>query len=179
MIALSSLAVGYNVRQARAARQSSYLTAVQTQYDRATHATSMADGLKFVQLAETALRAAQSNGASGATVDRWNGDIAALSDKSLLKPLEAGEGEPRFMLLETLREFGRRQLAAAGEAETVQESHADYYYQFVLEAEQQIWGANMAEWVRRLDVENDNLRVVLNYYLAQTGGDGSQFWTWN
>lgn len=96
--------------------------------------------------------------------------IAALSDKSLLKPFEVGESEPRFTMLETLREFGLRQLAAARETETVQATHADYYYQLVQEAERQIWGANIAAAVRRLDVENDNLRAALNYYLAQAEG---------
>jgi predicted ATPase len=96
--------------------------------------------------------------------------VAALCDKSLVKPLETGEDEPRFTLLETLREFGLRQLAAAGEAEAVQESHADYYYQLVQEAGRQIWGANIAAAVHRLDMENDNLRAALNYSLNQAEG---------
>jgi predicted ATPase len=96
--------------------------------------------------------------------------IVALCDKSLLKPLEAGEDEPRFMMLETLREFGLRQLALAGEAEAVQESHAAYYCERVREAERQIWGANIATAVHRLEIENDNVRVALNYYLAHPAG---------
>ncbi|RIK35326.1 MAG: hypothetical protein DCC55_30640 [Chloroflexi bacterium] len=100
--------------------------------------------------------------------------IASLIDKSLLKPLESTGSEPRFTMLETIREFGLRALAEEGEAEAVRDAHADYFFQLARKAQRHIWGADIAQWVNRLDLENDNLRTALNHYIAhQHGADRS------
>jgi predicted ATPase len=96
--------------------------------------------------------------------------IAALAGKSLLKPFETGEHEPRFTMLETIREFGLKQLEEERETEIVAAAHAAYYEQFAQEAGRRLWGADIAAWVSRLDLENDNLRAALHYYLAHAQG---------
>ena len=44
--------------------------------------------------------------------------VASLVDKSLLRQAEDGPGEPRFPMLETIREYARERLVASGEEET-------------------------------------------------------------
>ena len=53
--------------------------------------------------------------------------LGSLLDKSLLYLHEGPDGEQRFMLLETVREFGLEQLRASGEFESVARAHGQYY----------------------------------------------------
>ena len=53
--------------------------------------------------------------------------LAALVDKSLLRQDEELDGEPRFVMLETIREYALEQLEASGEAEALRRQHADYF----------------------------------------------------
>ncbi|MCC6454111.1 MAG: protein kinase [Caldilineaceae bacterium] len=96
--------------------------------------------------------------------------IVSLTGKSLLKSLEIGEDEPRFTLLETIREFGLKRLDEAGETQAARAAHAAYYDQLVQEAERRIWGAAVAESVSHLDAEIENLRAALSHYLAHPQG---------
>nr|MDQ2996702.1 tetratricopeptide repeat protein [Chloroflexota bacterium] len=53
--------------------------------------------------------------------------LATLVDKSLLQHVEAPDGESRFVLLETIREYALEKLAASGEAKQLRRQHAHYY----------------------------------------------------
>jgi predicted ATPase/class 3 adenylate cyclase len=53
--------------------------------------------------------------------------LAALVDKSLVKQVEAMDGEPRFTMLETIREYALEQLAANGELEALRQRHAAFF----------------------------------------------------
>ena len=53
--------------------------------------------------------------------------IAALVDKSLLRQEEGVEGEPRFRMLETVREFGLERLEASGEEPATRDRHAGFF----------------------------------------------------
>ena len=72
------------------------------------------------------LEAAEAVGDPEGTLDVFGG-LASLVDKSLLRQEEGTEGEPRFRMLETIREFGLEQLEASGEAEAVRQRHAAYF----------------------------------------------------
>ncbi len=50
--------------------------------------------------------------------------IASLIDKSLLRQTEQEAEEPRFVMLETIREYGREALTAHGEVEATRQAHA-------------------------------------------------------
>jgi len=63
----------------------------------------------------------------GASEDETLELLASLLDKSLLYLDEGPDGEQRFMLLETVREFGLEQLRAGGEYDAVAREHAQYY----------------------------------------------------
>ncbi len=95
--------------------------------------------------------------------------VASLLDKSLLHQAEQEGGEPRLVMLETIREYGLEVLAASGEMETSRQAHAHYYLALAEEAEPQLRGPEQARWLDRLDREHENLRAVLQR--SMSGGD--------
>jgi DNA-binding CsgD family transcriptional regulator/tetratricopeptide (TPR) repeat protein len=70
-------------------------------------------------------------------------------------------------MLETIREYGREALAAAGEAEVTHQAHAAYYLALAEAAEQAWNGPQQATWFARLEQEHDNLRAAMNWLLEQ------------
>jgi predicted ATPase/class 3 adenylate cyclase len=104
--------------------------------------------------------------------------IASLLDKSLLLQVARDDEEPRFIMLETIREFGRECLKALGEMEVTQQAHASYYLALVEEAEVQLGGPQLVTWLDRLEREHDNLRAALHWFLERgkvsggTSGEG-------
>jgi len=96
--------------------------------------------------------------------------LVALVDKSLLRRQEGIDSEPCVGMLETLREYGREQLAASGEREATERAHADYYVALAEQAEPELKGPEQATWLERLEREHDNLRAAL--WWAQERGDG-------
>jgi predicted ATPase len=89
--------------------------------------------------------------------------LASLVDKSLLRQIEGRAGEPRFTMLETIREYGLEQLRASGEVETIRSRHAAHYLELVTEAGPQIVGADQVRWLDRLDLDHDNVLAALNW----------------
>ena len=97
--------------------------------------------------------------------------IASLCEKSLLQRSEQEGREPRFVMLETIREYGLEALAECQEVEAAKRAHAAYYLALVEEAESKMEGQEHGAWVQRLAQEHDNLRAVLRWFLEQ-GKDG-------
>jgi predicted ATPase/DNA-binding XRE family transcriptional regulator len=92
--------------------------------------------------------------------------IASLVDKSLLRQ-EVVAGQPRFYMLETIREYALEELGESVEAEIVRRQHATYFARLVTEAEPQLGGSQQEAWIARLEVEHNNLRAVLRWALEQ------------
>ncbi len=89
--------------------------------------------------------------------------VAALVDKSLLRQ-EVGPGEdPRFVMLETIREYGLECLKRAGGAEPAHHAHALYYLDLAERAEAEHMGPRQNQWLDRLEREHDNLRAALSW----------------
>ncbi|HLL79102.1 MAG TPA: tetratricopeptide repeat protein, partial [Ktedonobacteraceae bacterium] len=93
--------------------------------------------------------------------------VASLIDKSLLRRVDDG-CEPRFLLLETIREYGLEQLMASGEMEQVREAHSLYYLRLAEDAAEELRGPQQAAWLARLEDEHDNLRATLRWSLEET-----------
>jgi len=92
-------------------------------------------------------------------------DLQSLLDNSLLYQLEQADGEPRFMLLETIREFALEQLERNDEAPIVRRTHAAYYLQFAEAIEPALTTAEQEIGLLRLEAEQDNLRAALRWAL--------------
>jgi predicted ATPase len=91
---------------------------------------------------------------------------AALMDKSLVRQEEGIDGEPRLLMLETIREYALERLDGSGEAETVQQHHTAYYLALAEAAASQLDDPEPRRWLDRLDQEHDNLRAALRWSLT-------------
>ena len=87
--------------------------------------------------------------------------IGALVDRGLLRRDDDADGEVRFSLLGTIRDFGFERLEEAGEASAFRRAHADYYATFAEHTAAQLAGADMALRLDRLERDHDNLRSAL------------------
>jgi predicted ATPase/transcriptional regulator with XRE-family HTH domain len=92
----------------------------------------------------------------GEVLDR----LQELVDSSLVRRLENGVDEPRFGMLQTVREFALQQLQAHGQGEAQRERHAAYYLNL---AETVRPDASDALSIRLLVQEQDNLRTALRW----------------
>src|SRR5579859_1398963 len=86
--------------------------------------------------------------------------VESLADKSLVRYTRADQ-DPRFGLLETIRDYALEQLDAQGEAELLRRRHAAYFLGSAEVVMGQISSAHQAVWLRILELEHDNLRAAL------------------
>ena len=94
----------------------------------------------------------------GDVVDR----IGELVDQSLVRIDEERE-EPRFTMLETIREYAAEMLASHGEADEIGRRHAETFLGFAQRAAPELSGPAQRRWLDRLEREHDNLRAALDW----------------
>ena len=87
--------------------------------------------------------------------------VTALVDQSLLQQTTSEGDDPRFAMLETLREFALEQLAAHGEEDVARRAHAAYFGVLAQAAEPGLRGVDQQQWRDRLENDLDNLRAAL------------------
>ena len=99
----------------------------------------------------------------GATPEALQG----LVDSSLLRRGEDSHADPRYGMLETVREYALERLAAAGSEDDSRRRHAAYFRELAAEAGAALWspiqGPARAAWLERLEVEQDNMRAALQW----------------
>ncbi|HYN89741.1 MAG TPA: NB-ARC domain-containing protein, partial [Ardenticatenaceae bacterium] len=91
--------------------------------------------------------------------------LESLVDKSLVRQHEQ-DGDGRFTMLQTIREYAIERLEATGQADGLRQAHADFYLRFTEQAEPKFYGATQVEWLKRVETEHDNLRAALDWTLA-------------
>ncbi len=96
--------------------------------------------------------------------------LTSLVDKSLLKHEEDISGEPRFVMLETIREYALERLESSGEADAIRWRHVHFFMELAEAAEPHLYGQRT--WVSRLEVEHDNLRAALAWSIGHAGDIG-------
>jgi predicted ATPase len=97
--------------------------------------------------------------------------MAALLDENLIRRQPDTAGEPRYEMLETLREFGRERLIEAGDVDVTGERHARWFLELAERAEPALTGSQQAGWLDRLERDADNLRAALHWAVDRRDGD--------
>ncbi len=93
--------------------------------------------------------------------------VMSLVDKSLVMVRES-DGESRYRMLETIREYARECLVKRGDFDATAVRHCDHFLVLAKAANHGLQGAEQAQWTRRLETELDNLRTAIA--LALGGG---------
>jgi predicted ATPase len=106
----------------------------------------------------------------GADVDELTLALCSLVDKNLARRVDQG-AEPRFDLLETIREFGLEQLTTSGELAQARQAHARAFRTLAERAREASTGPEQVTWFDRLERELDNLRAALDW--AAESGDAA------
>jgi len=93
--------------------------------------------------------------------------LSSLVDKNLVQRVDRMEAEPRFAMLETIREYACERLAESGEQSATRRSHAAYCLVLAEEGNPELGPADRSHWLAQCDVEIDNFRFALDW-LFQT-----------
>lgn len=88
--------------------------------------------------------------------------LMSLVDKSLCTS-EEHQGNTRYRLLETVREYAQDRLRECGEAALWNERHLAYFLALAQESEEQLVRRDQKAWLERLDREHDNLRAAFSW----------------
>jgi non-specific serine/threonine protein kinase len=93
----------------------------------------------------------------------------SLINKSLLRQADSTDSlaEPRYSMLETIREFAAERLEEAGRTEMLRRAHALYFADLAERMEPLLTGATQKECIDRLEREHDNLRAALKWSLRE------------
>lgn len=94
--------------------------------------------------------------------------VTALLDHSLLRQVQTTEEEPRFDMLETIREYALECLQASGAWQAARRAHAEYFVALAETAGPKLTGAEQKTWLARLEHEHDNFRAVFKW-VEETG----------
>jgi predicted ATPase/DNA-binding CsgD family transcriptional regulator len=96
--------------------------------------------------------------------------LIGLVDKSVVLRVDMqGTDGTRYILLDTIREFGVEKLAARGEEEMIRERHLDRYLGLALHLGENPLADDQVPCYRRLRLEHADLRAALEYALAAPG----------
>lgn len=115
--------------------------------------------------------------------------LQTLVEQSLLQIARGGD-EPRYYMLETIREYAGERLAedeengTGSEVQVIRKRHAAYYMGLAERATAQLTGIDQAVWMDRLEREHDNFRAALQWTIgedeaemaARLGGSLWRFW---
>ena len=88
--------------------------------------------------------------------------MGALVDSSLVRA-QTGGGQPRFSLLETIREYALERLADSGDWVQAHDRHAAYFLALAEPADADLTGAGQLAWLDQLETEHDNLWAAISW----------------
>ncbi len=94
--------------------------------------------------------------------------LSSLMDHSLVQRVDDVDGEPRFAILETVREYAAEQLDASAEAASLRQRHFDHFLALAERAESQLTSAQRKPWLMRLLADYNNLRAALSWAAVES-----------
>ncbi len=92
-------------------------------------------------------------------------DLSVLIDNNLVTVDEKADDEPRWGMLDVIREFAGEQAKANGEATELARRHAIVFAELAEAAEPELGRSKQESWYRRLQAEQDNLRAAIAWSL--------------
>jgi predicted ATPase len=110
--------------------------------------------------------------------------MESLLDKNLVQQVEPKDSEARFTMLDTIREYGLERLAASGEKEATQRTHAAYCMVLAEEGNLPLTPSERTNWLALCDDDHDNLRVALDWLIAHDNAEWALrlglalYWFW-
>jgi len=112
------------------------------------------------------LNALEALGQREMEIDMLDG-LESLVDKSLVQQVGQENGDPRFRMLETIREYASERLSESGEEEVLAQEHAAIYMSLAEELEPGLHGPEQLDCFKQLEIEHDNLRAALHWSLKR------------
>ncbi len=97
--------------------------------------------------------------------------LMSLADQSLVRAEETPDGEPRFRLLDTIRDYAAEHLAERGETDQIRNRHRDWFLTLAETAAIELPGADQRRWLERLELEHDDIRAVLDRAMTRPEPD--------
>jgi predicted ATPase/tRNA A-37 threonylcarbamoyl transferase component Bud32 len=90
--------------------------------------------------------------------------MSSMVNKSLIRQVEQSDGEPRFVMLETIREYALEKMKACGEEPLGRRAHAAYCLVVAEEgATEEADASQDGAWMERFEIERDNFRAALDW----------------
>ncbi len=116
------------------------------------------------------LPAAEAVGAAGPADPGRAGHVmdtlGSLVDSSLVQP-QTRDGEPRFGLLETIREYAVERLRDGADWREAHDRHAAYFRALAEPAPAELQGPGQLAWLDRLETEHGNLGAAMSWLVEQ------------
>jgi predicted ATPase len=103
----------------------------------------------------------------GLEVDVLDG-LDSLVDKSLIRQTDQDTGEPRLLMLETIREYATERLAQDSEFNTAAHgAHAIYFADFAQRQWERLNGDDRETALREMESDIENLRIAWRYWVEK------------
>src|SRR5581483_7127721 len=99
-------------------------------------------------------------------IDLFEG-LSSLVNKNLVQRMDRAQAEPRFAMLETIREYAFECLSDSGEEPAARRAHTAYCLVLGEEGNPELAPADRTRWLTQCDAEIDNFRFALDW-LFQT-----------
>ena len=94
--------------------------------------------------------------------------LESLFSKSLIGQARGAAGEPRFTMLETIREFAFEKLVESGDESSTRHRHLDWLIALADAAEPHLFGHDQDAWLDRLNRDRDNI-LAAERWAAESG----------
>jgi predicted ATPase/class 3 adenylate cyclase len=94
--------------------------------------------------------------------------LSSLVDKSLVRQMETEVGEPRFAMLETIREYAAERCELEWDGEATRRRHAEHFLALAEASEPHLTGEDQIAWLDRLDRDHENIQAALRW-VTDTG----------